>query len=252
MFTPSNKQVVGKSGLIRLLQDIDPTLYTHTAYLTPATFSCPERKAELMALVPDGYSLHPSIFKNRFDTTTGMVMFWSDQHTLVALPPFPISRDLTILGYHPKPMLDLLATEPAVLVILLRLGQYAVGCFQGQSLLFSRVDTRHVKNRHRKGGQSQRRFERSRARLIQELYDATCSTIRGVISSAGHSPDHILLGGDKHTLANFIKGCPTIQKLKDRILVRRVPVVRPNRAALDATNHHIFSTTVIRSSSVHV
>ena len=252
MFTSSNKKVLGKSSLIRLLQDTDPNLYTHTAYLTPAALLCADRKVEAIGLGSDGYSLDLSIFGKLPDTTTGMAIFWNDQHAFVALPPFPVSRDLTFLGYQPKPMLDLLTTEPDVLVVLLRLGQYAVGFFQGQNLLISRVDTRYVKNRHRKGGQSQRRFERSRARLIQELYGVTCSVVRGVISSVGHSPDYILLGGDKHTLANFIKGCPIMQELQDRILVRRLPVVRPNRAALDAINYHIFSTMVMRSSRVQL
>ena len=76
----------------------------------------------------------------------------------------------------------MLDTEYVLGIVLLRLGRYAIGVLRGNRLIASKTDSRYMKNRHRAGGQSQRRFERSRERLIRELYDKTCEMARTVFA----------------------------------------------------------------------
>ena len=47
-------------------------------------------------------------------------------------------------------------------LIIVRLGEYGVGVFQGENLLSSKVGTGLVHSRHRQGGSSSHRFERHR------------------------------------------------------------------------------------------
>ncbi|MDA1189479.1 MAG: hypothetical protein O2854_07375, partial [Chloroflexi bacterium] len=41
MYTQTDRKTIGKPGLVRLLADADPSLYAHTAYLTPSALNQP-------------------------------------------------------------------------------------------------------------------------------------------------------------------------------------------------------------------
>ena len=71
---------------------------------------------------------------------------------------------------HTKPLVELLERKRCVGVFLLRLGGFSVGLLRDGYVVDSKTDRRFVKNRHRKGGQSQRRFERIREKQIHELF----------------------------------------------------------------------------------
>ena len=56
------------------------------------------------------------------------------------------------------PLLDALGEDHVVAVLLVRLGGFAVGVFEGERLAASKVGSRFVKGRHKKGGSSANRF----------------------------------------------------------------------------------------------
>ena len=95
---------------------------------------------------------------------TGLCLFEGEDGHLAVVPPFPITADYEADAFEPGPLIDLLSKDRTVLVVLVRLGHYSVGLLDGDRVVASKSGTRHVKNRHRKGGSSQRRFERSRGR----------------------------------------------------------------------------------------
>ena len=66
-------------------------------------------------------------------------------------------------------------------VVLLRLGWFSVAIFKGTDLVVSKTDSRFVKGRHKKGGSSQRRFERTREGQSRKLFDKVCDTVGNVI-----------------------------------------------------------------------
>ena len=110
---------------------------------------------------------------------TGLVLFRRDDEVEVVEPPIPLTMDAIAEGQDTF-MLEDLFNDPVVIgVVLLRLGRFAVGLYEGGTLLSSKTEGRYVKNRHRAGGSSQRRFERSRERLKRELFDKACLTARG-------------------------------------------------------------------------
>jgi peptide subunit release factor 1 (eRF1) len=63
---------------------------------------------------------------------------------------------------HVAPLLEALAIDRLVGAILVRLGGYAVGVFDGERLVASKVGQRNVHGRHRAGGSSANRFRRRR------------------------------------------------------------------------------------------
>ena len=82
--------------------------------------------------------------------------------TLTVTPPFGLGHEgeyeRAVLG----PLLEALGEDHTVAALLVRLGGYAVGAFEGERLVASKVGSRFVKGRHRAGGSSANRFRRRR------------------------------------------------------------------------------------------
>ena len=164
--------------------------------------------------------------------------------TVAIRPPFPLDVDMTAAGFEPQPLRALFTSRPVVGIVLLRLGRYAVAVLRGNRLLATKTDTRYVKNRHRKGGSSQRRFERSRERLVRELYDTTCRMTRSVFEPHLREIDYVMLGGERGTLNGFVKRCRLMQDLEPKTLSRLLSVDRPNQKALESISYEVWKSRV--------
>ena len=232
-------EVVGRSWVSRnrLRRDLaeisaSPN-YEKSAYLTSATAAAeaddPVREA--MEALPD--------------LATGTAIFYGSRAAVAIAPPFPIDEELHCDGVEVGPMLDLLSRDVTVGVVLLRLGRYAVGVLENDRLAASKSDTRYVKNRHRKGGSSQRRFERSRERLVRELYDKVCAVTEGVFRPYGDRIEYLLMGGERQTLLAFTKRCAYVQRSGIEVLPRRLEVDRPGKAALDSIHRQVWMSRVV-------
>jgi peptide subunit release factor 1 (eRF1) len=126
-----------------------------------------------------------------------------------------------------------------------RLGRYAVGVFDGERLVDSKSGHRFVKGRHRAGGQSAQRFVRIREKQAREMFDKACEEARARFEPVERELDHVFLGGDRHTLAAFLKRCPYLRRLDDRTMKRLLPVARPGLAALEAMPREILKSQVL-------
>ena len=180
---------------------------------------------------------------------TGAAVFYGSRSAVAIAPPFPIDEELQCDGVEVGPMLDLLSRDVTVGVVLLRLGRYAVGVVENGRLAASKSDTRYVKNRHRKGGSSQRRFERSRERLVRELYDKVCSVTEDVFRPYSDRIEYLLLGGERQTLLAFTKRCGYVERSGIEVLPRRLDVDRPGKAALDSIHRQVWMSRVVYVSA---
>lgn len=181
-------------------------------------------------------------------TDTGLALFLGERRAIAVCPPFPLRADALRDGMDAAPLRRLLRAEFVVGVVLLRLGRYAVGVARGKRLLASKTSARYVKNRHRAGGQSQRRFERSRERLVRELYDKTCETAQTLF--APFEIDYIMLGGESGTLAGFAQRCGYIRQFGGKALARRLAVEQPNQKALNNIAFEVYKSRVYLFQSV--
>ena len=160
-------------------------------------------------------------------------------------PPFPIGETAVSDGLDAGPLAALLARRLRVAVVMIRLGRYAVGVLNGDALVASKTDTRYVKSRHRAGGSSQRRFERSRERLARELYDKTCAVASDILRPFADSLDYVLLGGEKQTVGGLLRRCDALRRLEPITLRRRLNVRRPGQAALEGVHAEVWSSRVV-------
>ena len=167
-------------------------------------------------------------------SATGAAIFWGETLRCLVLPPFPFKHSLLVEGYDVGPLRSLLQAEHMVALVLLRLGPYAIGVFKGDKLITSKVDTRFVHARHRKGGSSQRRFERGREKQIERLFGEVCAVARQRLEPYAQQIDYLIYGGERHTLLAFRKRCAYLNQLADRTVGRILDVQRPRRASLEA------------------
>ena len=228
----------GRDRLLRLLDELAASgSCERTEYLGPESTIAPGAPPSSGALA--------DLLPHLAGSDTGAVLFWCDDRVLAVLPPFPVGAQPSTSGAETGQLAELLGRELHVGVILLRLGRYAVGVLRGDRLVASKSDTRYVKSRHRAGGSSQRRFERSRQRLVRELFDKACQVTGEVFAAFDDQIDYLLLGGERHTLQQFTKRCPLLQRPVAPVLRRRLDVQRPGRAALEQVHREVWQSRVV-------
>ncbi len=176
---------------------------------------------------------------------TGAVVFWGKQAKYLVVPPFPIEEKLFTSGYDMEPLRALLQQERTVALILVRLGAYAVGVFQGERLVSSKVGTGLVHSRHRQGGSSAHRFERHREKQMEYFFTRVCNHVREHLEPRLQQIDYVVYGGERHTLLEFHKQCEFLQKFDDRTLEALLNVREPKQATLQAAIGQVWSSEVV-------
>ncbi len=178
------------------------------------------------------------------ESETGLVLFWSDEHKYVLLPPFPVDQSQSFPAWDTSYLKALLDKKYLLGVVLLRLGGYSVGVFEGDRLLTSKTGTRFVKARHKAGGRSQKRFARRREEQARWLFDKACSVVATQFAAYEERLDYVFLGGDRLTLHSFLKRCEYLQGLADKTLARVISVAKPRYEALQNAPSLIWKTRV--------
>ena len=225
----------GKPHLLRMLDGLEASdTCRETIYVPPDVLKSgglPEGVGEAIPLAGE--------------SETGLAVFVEDRRVTAVAPPFPLREETRASGAATGPLRDLLAARMKIGLILIRLGRYAVGVLEGEKLVASKTDTRYVKNRHRAGGSSQRRFERSRERLVRELFDKACQVTQDILSPHAKSLDHVLLGGDKMVVKGFLDRCRYLNELEDRTLQRRLVIDLPNQRTLEGIGREVWKSRVV-------
>ena len=224
----------GKARLLRLLDEVAAEGWCErTLYFKPSSLQARSRQDNVIPSKRPDDNLLEVVLESVGESDTGMALFIVEGRALAICPPFPLVDDITRSDFVSSPLTRLLEKDYLIGVVLLRLGRYAVAVLKGNKLLATKTAGRYMKNRHRAGGQSQRRFERSRERLIRELYDKTCETTKAVFDPYADAIDYILLGGENSTLSGFTERCRLMHDLSDKTLTRRLVIDRPDRKTLN-------------------
>ena len=176
---------------------------------------------------------------------TGVAVFWSDYIKLLVQPPFPVSQESLKPRFDTGLLRQILTKEYTLGVVLLRLGRYSVGVFKGDRLLASKTDTRYVKNRHRAGGSSQRRFERIREKQIYNIFVEACSVVAEKFGPFEKEMDYIFLGGERLTLKAFLGRCDYLRNLDSRTMKRVLSIGEPRHRELERALEEVWKSRVM-------
>jgi peptide subunit release factor 1 (eRF1) len=173
----------------------------------------------------------------------------ADGERVVCEPPFPpldpaVRGDRA--GYEPGPLLDHVRRERTVGVVLVRLGGYAVGIFEGRELRASKVGSRLVHGRHRAGGSSANRFARRRGNQAREALGAAADTAVAILADPARAGalDAVVRGGDRRALEEVFAD-PRLAGVAGLAVERVLEVAEPRRKVLDATPAMFLATRVV-------
>lgn len=175
------------------------------------------------------------------------VRFEAQGAHLLAEPPFPplATGPAIVDGMASALLLEHAARERRVGVLLVRLGGFAAGVFEGDRLTASKVGSRLVHARHRKGGSSARRFERRRGEQARAALLQAADVAARVLVGAGL--EAVVLGGDRRAV-DALRDDSRLQPLFEIAVERFLgDVPDPRRDVLEATPD-AFRATVLRPS----
>jgi peptide subunit release factor 1 (eRF1) len=173
----------------------------------------------------------------------------ADGERVVCEPPFPPLDEALRgdrAGYEPGPLLDHVRRERTVGVLLVRLGGHAAGVFKGEELTDSKVGTRLVHGRHRKGGSSSGRFARRREGEARAALQAAADVAVRVLVPPVERLDAVVLGGDRRAL-DEVMGDQRLAPLRALVSDRVIDVPDPRLAVLRDTPQ-LFLATIVRPS----
>jgi hypothetical protein len=156
----------------------------------------------------------------------------------VPFPPLLVSGGaLTSLGAHA-------VRARRVGVLLVRLGGFATGVFEGTALVVSKTDSRPVHGRNRAGGSSSGRFARRREGQARTALDAAANTAARVLVPHAATLDAVVTGGDRGAV-DAVLADTRLAPLRALVDERFLAVPDPKRAVLD-TAPSLYRTVQIR------
>jgi hypothetical protein len=172
-----------------------------------------------------------------------------DEAVLTITPPFGLDHEGEYDVLRVEPLLEALESMPTVAVLLVRMGGYAVGVFEGEQLVASKVGTRFVKGRHKKGGSSSKRFRRRRGEQERELVDAAASEAVRVLGPWRDRVEHVALGGDHSAVTRVLESRADLAWLRPLALERFFDVVDPRLRVLEALPYQLYAAKVEEESA---
>jgi VLRF1 release factor-like protein len=155
-------------------------------------------------------------------------------------PSFGLAHEGGYDTIHVAPLLEEIARDHVVGVLLVRLGGYAAGMFDGERLIRSKVGTRFVKNRNKKGGSSSNRFRRRREEQAKALIEEAADVAAEVLTPAAFAA----LGGDKTAIEAVLAERRELAWLRERAIPRFLTVPDPRLRTLESLPYDLYAVRV--------
>jgi hypothetical protein len=169
--------------------------------------------------------------------------------TLVVRPTFGLAHEAEYSVVRVAPLLEEIAADRLVAVLLVRLGGYAVGVLEGETLVASKVGSRFVKGRHKKGGSSANRFRRRREEQARALVGEAARVAATVLTPWRDRAEYAALGGDRQAVEAVLAAEPALGWLRERALDRFFTVPEPRQRVLERLPYDLYAVEVTEPAS---
>jgi hypothetical protein len=166
------------------------------------------------------------------------------EETITVTPPFGVDHQGEYQQVVVEPLLAALRADHRVAVLLVRLGGYALGVFEGEQLVASKVGTRFVKGRHKKGGSSANRFRRRREEQERDLIEAAAAEAVRVLGPWRTKVGYVALGGDRTAVGRTLAERPDLDWLAPLALERFFDVPDPRLRVLEELPYQLYAAKV--------
>jgi len=240
----SKRFFLSRLKMLTFLTELEATSGPAESLYIPSGLPLPE-VGNLLENVLDPQAIPPELAELAAASKTGAVIFGSPSQTRLVVPPFPIREEYLARGYVVEPLSSLLKRNFRVALILIRLGAYAIGLSEGESLVTSKVGTGLIHGRHKKGGSSQQRFRRHREKQIEYFLTRACGHIQEHIKPHASMLDFTVYGGAQTTILLLQKQCPFLARLECAILPPLLDIPEPRQAVLEKAVRRVWSSSVI-------
>ena len=167
---------------------------------------------------------------------------------IVVRPPFGLAHEGEYEVVQLDQLFEALAVDRVVAALLVRLGGYAVGVFEGERLVVSKVGSRFVKGRHKKGGSSSGRFSRRRDEQARALIEEAAEVAVRVLEPWRERVEFVALGGDRVAIDRVLAASPELGWLAERALPRFFTVPEPRQRVLERLPYDVYSAEVASDS----
>jgi len=244
MLIPTQRRLK-RQPLLRLLNELEMFSGTAVSVYLPGGLSSVEIEKALNIVLKEKQVL-PDIISNIAGSAMGSVIYWGEKYKYLILPPFSVGENLILQGYDVELLRSIMEQDLTIALVLVRMGAYAIGIFQEESLVSSKVGTGLVHSRHKKGGSSAHRFERHRDKQIEYFFTRVCAHIREKLEPHLQHLDYLYYGGESFTIRSFRQQCQFLKKLDDCTMEGLLNVREPKQAALEAAIAQVWSSKVIQ------
>jgi VLRF1 release factor-like protein len=175
----------------------------------------------------------------------GKARFELDDATLTVTPPFGLPHEGVYENVVVEPLLAALRADHTVAALLVRLGGYAFGVFEGDQLVVSKVGARFVKGRHKKGGSSSGRFSRRREGQERDLVREAASEAVRVLDPWRAGVERAALGGDRSAVSRMLAVDVRLDWVEPLGLERFFTVPDPRRRVLEELPYQLYAAKVV-------
>jgi Actinobacteria/chloroflexi VLRF1 release factor len=176
---------------------------------------------------------------------SGTVRIESAEEKIDIRPSFGLGHEGRYDHVHVAPLLEEIALDHVVAAVLVRLGGYGVGVFEGERLVASKVGSRFVKGRHKKGGSSSSRFRRRRDEQARALTREAADVAAQVLAPHRDRVEFVALGGDRSAVDAVLDARPDLAWLAERALARFFTAPEPRQRVLERLPYDLYAVEVV-------
>jgi len=240
----SRRFFLSRVKMLGFLNELEATTGIAESLYIPSGLPSPEVE-NLLEKVLAPQAIPQELAKLAAASKTGAVIFGSHLRTHLIVPPFPIMAEYFAQDYVVEPLRSLLKRDFRIALILMRLGAYAIGLSEGESLVTSKVGTGLVHGRHKKGGSSQQRFGRHREKQIEYFLNRVCGHIGGHLEPHASTLDFVVYGGAPTTITLLRKRCSFLARFDNVILPSLLDIPEPRQVVLQKAIRRVWASSVI-------
>ncbi len=237
-----NQYGLTRARALRWLADPRNFSADFTVYTRPLTGRAQIEK--LLAQALDRGEMLDTLAEKAAKSPTGSVIYHLEDRGLVIWPPFPVGETALQRGFEPVPLRSMLEKDWKLGLILIRLGQWAIGIFEGEKLLDGQAGTGLVHARHHKGGSSANRFARHREKQMEYFFTRIEGHARELLEPRLKEFDYFLYGGARDTLLKMQKQCRFFKTLEGSVVDRLLSVREPRRSSFEQAVGQAYTSAV--------
>jgi len=238
----TNQSTLTRTGALRWLQKIEEASPAFTACFCAGTGQGVVESILLEVL--DRGLLLDEVAAKAAKSPTGAVVYYIKGRAYVACPPFPLRETSLERGYNPGPMKAVLEHNWRVGIVLVHLGQYAIGICEGEKTIEVMAGTGLVHARHHKGGSSAQRFARHREKQMEYFFTRVEGHAREILEPQLKTLDYVLYGGVRYTLLTMWKQCDFFRNLESKTVDRLLQVREPKRSSFEEAVKLAYTSTL--------